>query len=180
MAYQAWSVVFGEQPTAAKWNILGTNDASFHDGTGIDDDAILTRHVLDENITSPKLAEAFLKGRRRNISTNVVIGNYRIQIGWDYSTGGGAFDLIKAITFPVAFSGTPIVVVSGVGARSVASGAPTELSDLATSYGGGTATSYNTNTITASGFNIQGTRADSSVFSNTFNWGFTWIAIGPA
>ena len=37
MAYQAWSVVFGEQPTAAKWNILGTNDESFHDGTGIDD-----------------------------------------------------------------------------------------------------------------------------------------------
>lgn len=29
MAYQAWSVVFGEQPSAAKWNILGTNDATF-------------------------------------------------------------------------------------------------------------------------------------------------------
>lgn len=35
MAYVAWSVVFGEQPSAAKWNILGTNDASFNDGTGI-------------------------------------------------------------------------------------------------------------------------------------------------
>lgn len=35
MAYTAWSVVFGEQPTAAKWNQLGTNDASFNDGTGI-------------------------------------------------------------------------------------------------------------------------------------------------
>lgn len=35
MAYQSWSVVFGEQPSAAKWNILGTNDASFADGTGI-------------------------------------------------------------------------------------------------------------------------------------------------
>lgn len=29
MAYQSWSVVFGEQPSAAKWNILGTNDAYF-------------------------------------------------------------------------------------------------------------------------------------------------------
>lgn len=29
MAYAAWSVVFGEQPSAAKWNILGTNDARF-------------------------------------------------------------------------------------------------------------------------------------------------------
>lgn len=35
MAYTSWSVVFGEQPSSAKWNILGTNDASFHDGTGI-------------------------------------------------------------------------------------------------------------------------------------------------
>lgn len=35
MAYAAFSVVFGEQPSAAKWNILGTNDASFNDGTGI-------------------------------------------------------------------------------------------------------------------------------------------------
>lgn len=30
MAYASWSVVFGEQPTAAKWNILGTNDAYFN------------------------------------------------------------------------------------------------------------------------------------------------------
>ena len=35
MAYSSWSVVFGEQPSASKWNILGTNDASFNDGTGI-------------------------------------------------------------------------------------------------------------------------------------------------
>lgn len=29
MAYASWSVSFGEQPSAAKWNILGTNDATF-------------------------------------------------------------------------------------------------------------------------------------------------------
>lgn len=40
MAYTSWSVVFGEQPSAAKWNILGTNDSSFNDGTGIADSAI--------------------------------------------------------------------------------------------------------------------------------------------
>jgi len=47
MAYTAWSVVYGEQPTAAKWNQLGTNDAGFKDGTNIDDDAILARHIAD-------------------------------------------------------------------------------------------------------------------------------------
>jgi hypothetical protein len=35
MAYASWSVVFGEQPSAAKWNILGTNDSAFNDGTGL-------------------------------------------------------------------------------------------------------------------------------------------------
>lgn len=45
MGYQPWSVVAFEQPTAAKWNILGTNDAGFFDGTGIDDDVILPRHI---------------------------------------------------------------------------------------------------------------------------------------
>lgn len=45
MAYASFSVVFGEQPSAAKWNILGTNDASFNDGTGIADDKIHSRHI---------------------------------------------------------------------------------------------------------------------------------------
>jgi len=40
MAYASWSVVFGEQPSAAKWNILGTNDASFNNGTGIANNVI--------------------------------------------------------------------------------------------------------------------------------------------
>lgn len=56
MAYVAWSVVFGEQPTAAKWNILGTNDASFNDGTGIADDAILARHIANLAVSNPQMA----------------------------------------------------------------------------------------------------------------------------
>lgn len=31
MAYASWSVSFGEQPSASKWNILGTNDSFFND-----------------------------------------------------------------------------------------------------------------------------------------------------
>lgn len=42
MAYAAFSVVFGETPSAAKWNILGTNDASFNDGSGFASGAIET------------------------------------------------------------------------------------------------------------------------------------------
>ena len=35
MGYSAWSVVFGEQPSAAKWNILGSNDAAFNNAGGV-------------------------------------------------------------------------------------------------------------------------------------------------
>lgn len=46
MAYSADTFVADEQPTTAKWNKLWTNDASFNDGTGIANSAILARHVL--------------------------------------------------------------------------------------------------------------------------------------
>ncbi len=59
MSYTAWSVVFGEQPTAAKWNQLGANDAGFKDGTNIDNLAILTRHIADANITPAKITNAY-------------------------------------------------------------------------------------------------------------------------
>jgi len=57
MAYQAWSVVYGEQPTASKWNILGTNDAGFNDGSAIGDDAIITRHIADDQILPAQLTD---------------------------------------------------------------------------------------------------------------------------
>lgn len=34
MTYTSWSVVFGEQPSATKWNLLGSNDAHFYDFLG--------------------------------------------------------------------------------------------------------------------------------------------------
>ena len=55
MSYVAWSVVFGEQPSASKWNILGTNDASFNDGTGIGDNAIINRHIAEGVVALEKL-----------------------------------------------------------------------------------------------------------------------------
>jgi hypothetical protein len=45
MSYTAGSFVADEQPTTAKWNLLWANDASFNDGTGIADDAIIARHI---------------------------------------------------------------------------------------------------------------------------------------
>lgn len=43
--YAPWSVIAGEQPTTAKWNILGTNDGSFNTGQGFNDSIIVARHM---------------------------------------------------------------------------------------------------------------------------------------
>jgi hypothetical protein len=52
--YTPWSVTAGEVPTTAKWNILGDNDESFNDGTGIADNAIITRHLNAASVTNAK------------------------------------------------------------------------------------------------------------------------------
>lgn len=50
--YTAWSVTAGEIPTTAYWNLLGSNDASFNTGTGINDNAIVTRHLNSHAVTN--------------------------------------------------------------------------------------------------------------------------------
>lgn len=69
MAYTAWSVVYGEQPTAAKWNQLGQNDAGFKDGTNIDAGAI-TNSKLATGIDSGKLSNPYKFRAYRNAALN--------------------------------------------------------------------------------------------------------------
>lgn len=53
--YTAITFTANEQPTTAKWNLIGSNDASFNDGTGFEDSIILKRHLADNIITSEKM-----------------------------------------------------------------------------------------------------------------------------
>lgn len=84
MAYVAWSVVFGEQPTASKWNILGTNDASFNDGTGV---ANLAWDVT--SVSNPYKFRAYL-GTAQSPGTNTKIQlkseNYDTNSNFDSTT----------------------------------------------------------------------------------------------
>lgn len=84
MAYASWSVVFGEQPSAAKWNILGTNDASFNDGTGIADGAIKPEHLLNGSSSlntwvwdswTPTLSGQFTNGDWTKACKYIRVGN---------------------------------------------------------------------------------------------------------
>lgn len=93
MAYQSWSVVFGEQPSAAKWNILGTNDASFNDGTGI------ANSVIDsENLIQTIGFHAYRNTAKTigNSVVDVIHDTERYDLGSDFNTTTGVF------TCPVA------------------------------------------------------------------------------
>lgn len=89
MVYTAWSVVFGEQPSAAKWNLLGANDASFNDGTGIGNGAITSEHL---NATIA--CRAYLNSAQTtnsNVATKVLLDAESYDLGNNYDTTNKRF-----------------------------------------------------------------------------------------
>lgn len=102
MAYQSWSVVFGEQPSAAKWNILGTNDAHFYSFLG-DNTAWQTWTPTFANFTK---GSATIDAKYLQIAKTV---NFRLNITLSGSTMGSnpTFTLpVTAVThttrYPIA------------------------------------------------------------------------------
>lgn len=109
MSYASWSVVFGEQPSAAKWNILGTNDASFNDGTGI---AGLYKNLLTVD-SNPYKFSAY-----RNAAANTGNGAFAV-IAYDTEVFDTNNNLSSGVyTAPVAgyyqFDWTSSINTSGV------------------------------------------------------------------
>lgn len=103
MAYASWSVVFGEQPTAAKWNILGTNDASFNDGTGIGNDVITATKIdwattgADGGIWWEELGRTTLGSGSDTLSVaSFGARKYLRVLIWVGATGG---NILGAVTF---------------------------------------------------------------------------------
>lgn len=96
MAYVAWSVVFGEQPTAAKWNILGSNDASFNDGTGI---AALNHSVTA--VTNPYQFAAYSAGQ--SIGTGATV---KVTFGTEVFDTNNNFDSTTNYRYTAPVTGT--------------------------------------------------------------------------
>lgn len=165
MAYTAWSVVFGEQPSAAKWNQLGTNDASFNDGTGIGTAVI----------NSTSLKEAFFRARQQIITTNTAPTGLTVQYGWTFVLGSGGTGVVtKAVTFPVAFSAAPnLMLVSFLGGKDASD--PTAIGDFTVNQ----AIIVWTNTVATTGMNILLQSRDSAdTTSATRRFGLAWMAAG--
>ena len=83
MAYRAWSVVYAEQPSAAKWNILGSNDAHFYSFLG--DSTDWTTFTPTFNNVSG--ANNTLVGRYQKIG-RVVRANMTCTLGAGFSISG--------------------------------------------------------------------------------------------
>lgn len=87
MAYASWSVVFGEQPSAAKWNILGTNDSTFNASLTLSGMAVQTKStnfsavnsgstVLPRDDTIPQITEGneyMTQAITPTIATNILL-----------------------------------------------------------------------------------------------------------
>lgn len=104
MAYQSWSVVFGEQPSAAKWNILGTNDSSFNDGTGIATETILSSHLAPTIINKNCSGDTTINSGSDTDITGATatftpaIASYAIVLGvFDFKTNSTANDLFSGL-----------------------------------------------------------------------------------
>lgn len=50
-----WAVVYGETPSADRWSELGENDDALALGAGIDDDAIIARHIAAQAVKGEHL-----------------------------------------------------------------------------------------------------------------------------
>jgi hypothetical protein len=88
--YTAITFIANEQPTTAKWNLIGSNDASFNNGNGFEDGIIVNRHYADASIDPVHHA---LRTRR-----------VMMQMKADGS-GGAVEDHTEANA--IAFTGTP-------------------------------------------------------------------------
>lgn len=91
MAYASWSVVFGEQPSAAKWNILGTNDAYFNTQIGSNFSSSTTSTVWWEELGRTTLGS----GADTITLSSLAARQYlRIYI-YTMATGGNITQLIR-------------------------------------------------------------------------------------
>ena len=164
MAYAAWSVIAGEQPTTSKWNILGTNDASFNGGTGFQSNVIPGAAIANAGITPLQMVFGLVRKRQGGTTgaaswytpgtsnTDLTTTSIYVQLG---SSVMGTGNASVAITFPVAYNQVPWVIAGTASANSV-NGAVANVRD-----------------VTITGFNLYN---NSAVNASTES--ASWLSIG--
>lgn len=83
-----WAVIYGETPSATRWSELGDNDDALATGVGIDDLAILNRHLALSSVKANNLdASAFNRFRAVKTASQ---------------TMSGAAGTFQKVTYPVS------------------------------------------------------------------------------
>jgi len=80
--YTAITFVANEQPTTAKWNLIGSNDSSFNLGTGLEDGVIGNRQIAASAIKNTAIDTADF------LTNGITWTTPTFQNGWaDYALG---------------------------------------------------------------------------------------------
>jgi len=95
---------YGETPSAAKMQYIWDNDYALADGTGIEDDAIIARHIGDEAVEAHHLAtDSLLLGYVEKTSTFNTSSNSPVQVtGLSQAVTVPTTDRINKISFSCA------------------------------------------------------------------------------
>ena len=177
--YTAITFIANEQPTTAKWNLIGSNDASFNNGNGFEDNILVARHFSDASIAGTRIIDLPLRYQTDNnntIASNTSGKNVTIQAGWAANTGSAASSMSIPVTFPTAFT-TILGVVTQLNAVK-ATTAPSTIKDLNANYNTTAETfSVSAGTISETGFTANLAR-NSATFSAGTYYGFSWLAWG--
>lgn len=164
MGYASWSVVFGEQPSAAKWNILGTNDAEFNS---------MIVHTAGGLTT---LNDIRYQRDDSNSITSETKDNVMLQFGWFQISGDGTDILTETITFPTEFTTVLWAQVVPIARATSATVAATSIGDLTVGFSSG-APSASFNSLTTTGMTARLHRS-SGTFTSGAEYGGSWMAMG--
>jgi hypothetical protein len=135
---------------------------------------VTTAKIADANVTSGKLAEAFIRGRLQSDTTNSDISGWRIQTGWGWVLGTAATAVSETLTFPTAFSSSPIVIATNLGYKVGSD--PSSIIDFSVDSGENVVARPSS----GSAASIMFVNKDSTVIATNKRCGYSWIAIGPA
>lgn len=163
MAYASWSVVFGEQPSATKWNILGTNDAEFNSMIVKTAGGLTTVNLLR------------MQNDNANSINDSTASNVMVQGGWAQTVGDASADIFDSITFPTEFD-TILYVMTSTGGRGT-SGAAATIANVTLAYASGASSTASWDDVTVSGFNVSQNRSTGSYTSGEY-YAFSWQAWG--
>ena len=172
MAYASWSVVYGETPSASKWNILGTNDASFNDGTGIAASAITPEKLLTGTGTSwpwqswtPTIAN--MSGGTLNYAKYVQVGKI-VFFRFKYTLAGAGMGTTPTFTLPAAMNSD----INDPNVHHI--NATVSLRDFGTGTNFGILNTVNSTTVELRTYLISGSYINRTGLSSTVP--FTWAS----